>query len=271
MMTYETIEVHYEEQVCFLKLCRPNENNTITDRMIQECRHVLAGCGETIQIIVLEGLPTVFCLGIDFFEIDLSMAEQGGYGLSPEKLYDLWLQLAKGPYVTIAHVRGKANAGGLGFVSACDIVLADQTAEFSLSELLFGLLPACVLPFLIRKVGYQRAHYMTLTTHSIRAQQAQQWGLVDSIDSDSEALLRRHLLRFRRISKEAIQQYKRYIFSLSDPLSPLKMTAADTNRAVFSNIDALRKISRYVQTGRLPWEDYGLRGERNDGARRYST
>jgi len=62
----------------------------------------------------------------------------------------LWLRLATVRTVTISHVRGKANAGGIGFVAASDIVLADETAQFSLSELLFGLYPACVLPFLIR-------------------------------------------------------------------------------------------------------------------------
>nr|WP_269820011.1 enoyl-CoA hydratase-related protein [Bacillus velezensis] len=42
---------------------------------------------------------------------------------------------------------GVANAGGIGFVAASDIVIADDTAVFSLSELLFGLFPAMVLPF----------------------------------------------------------------------------------------------------------------------------
>jgi hypothetical protein len=36
--------------------------------------------------------------------------------------------------ITVFHVRGKVNAGGVGFVVANDIVLVDQTVQFSLSE-----------------------------------------------------------------------------------------------------------------------------------------
>jgi len=53
--------------------------------------------------------------------------------------------------VVIAKVEGKVNAGGVGLVAASDIVVAHTQATFGLSEALFGLLPACVMPFLIRK------------------------------------------------------------------------------------------------------------------------
>ncbi len=66
---------------------------------------------------------------------------------NPERLYDLWLRLATGPFITISHVRGRVNAGGIGFVATSDIVLAERSAQFSLSELLFGVFPARYFPF----------------------------------------------------------------------------------------------------------------------------
>jgi len=127
------------------------------------------------------------------------------------------LRLATGPYVTIAHVRGTANAGGVGFVAASDIVLADETAQFSLSELLFGLYPACVMPFLIRRIGFQKANYFTMMTKPISAMLACEWGLVDAVEPVSEVLLRRHLQRLRRLSKTAIRRYKTYMSRISGP------------------------------------------------------
>ena len=194
-MNYETIKVRYEEQVCYLQLFRPDANNTINDRLIEECRHVLSLCEEQVTIVVLEGLSGVFCMGADFGSIHANMAAGHQPRNRPEPLYDLWLQLAAGPYVTIAHVRGKANAGGVGFAAACDIVLADDTAEFSLSELLFGLFPACVMPFLFRLIVYQRSHYLTFKTKTVQIHEAQAWGLSDAYDRQSEMLVRRHLLR----------------------------------------------------------------------------
>jgi polyketide biosynthesis enoyl-CoA hydratase PksH len=169
-------------------------------------------------------------------------------------MYDLWLRMANGPYVTISHVRGQANAGGVGFVAASDIVLADETAQFSLSELLFGLYPACVLPFLIRRIGFQKAHYLTLMTQPISAEQAFEWGLVDAVEPQSEALLRRHLQRLRRLSKTAIRRYKSYMSRISMPLQNLKSTAVAGNREVFSDAANLQAITRYVERGVFPWE-----------------
>jgi polyketide biosynthesis enoyl-CoA hydratase PksH len=151
-------------------------------------------------------------------------------------------------------VRGKTNAGGLGFVAASDIVLADNTAIFSLSELLFGLFPAVVLPFLSRRVGFQRAHYLTLTTKSITVEQAYNWGLVDAYEEESASLLRKHLLRLRRLPKTGIIRYKKYMNGLHDSLLSSKDAAVMANQEVFSDQSNLNGIYRYVEEGEFPWQ-----------------
>ena len=253
-MIYETIKVRFQESVCFLQIDRPDANNTINGELVAECNHVLSECEESATVVVLSGSPEVFCFGADFKAI--ASASNGSHEMNdgPGPLYDLWLRLATGPYVTISHVRGKANAGGVGFVAASDIVLADETAQFSLSELLFGLYPACVLPFLIRRIGSQKAHYLTLTTQPISARQACEWGLVDVCEPMSEGLLRRHLQRLRRLSKVAIQRYKTYMSRISLPLEELKSPAVAANTEVFSDAGNLQAITRYVEHGVFPWE-----------------
>ncbi|BBB92535.1 MAG TPA: enoyl-CoA hydratase/isomerase [Methylomusa anaerophila] len=253
-MNYQTIQVRFQDSVCFLKIYRPDANNAINDQLIEECHQVLSLCEELITVIVLEGLPEVFCFGADFQEINSQMSSGQQRQASPEPVYDLLMKLATGPYVTISHVRGKANAGGVGFVAASDIVLADTSAQFSLSELLFGLFPACVLPFLIRRIGFQKANYLSLMTQPISVQQAYQWGLVDAYDMSSETLLRKHLLRLRRLSKTGILRYKRYVSQLYDSLLHSKPLALAASKEVFSDPDNLELICRYVETGQFPWE-----------------
>jgi polyketide biosynthesis enoyl-CoA hydratase PksH len=254
-MNYQTLQVRFQGPICFLGIHRPEANNTINRVLVEECAHVLSLCEESVTIVVLEGLPEVFCFGADFAEIHAEMVNGQQHEQNAEPLYHLWLQLATGPYITIAHVRGKANAGGVGFVAASDIVLADQTAQFSLSELLFGLFPACVLPFLIRRIGFQKAHYMTLTTQPISVQRAQAWGLVNEYEETSESLLRKHLLRLRHLSKTAIVRYKRYINELDATLREVKSLAVAANHEVFSDPDNLKGIVRYVEEGLFPWQD----------------
>lgn len=257
-MGYQTLKVRFEasssqsdDDICFLQLFRPDANNTINGQMINELHEVSRICREKVKILILEGLPEVFCFGADFQAMakELSPSEN-----SAETLYDVWLDLATGPYLSIAHVRGKVNAGGVGFVAASDIVLADTHAEFSLSELLFGLFPACVLPFLIRRVGFQRAHTITLMTKPVNVEQASDWGLVDAFSENSSTLLKQHLLRFRRLNKTAIQRYKSYMNELDNSLVTAKSKALSENLKMFSDKTNIDKITRYVSTGKFPWE-----------------
>lgn len=253
--SYKTIRVRTDDSICFIQIYRPDANNTINDLLVEEFTSALELCEKSVKIVVVEGLPEVFCFGADFKGIQENLENDDlNQEQNPEPLYNLWLKIATGPYLTIAHVRGKVNAGGVGFVAACDVVLCEEKSVFSLSELLFGLMPACVLPFLIRRMGFSKANYMTLTTQPISAKQALDWGLVDGYEENSENLLRKHLLRFRRFSKAGISRYKKYLNSLDLSLMSCKKKAINANIEVFSDKSNLEKITRYVKTGQFPWE-----------------
>lgn len=253
-MEYKTIRVKFKEQICFIQFYRPEANNCISDLMIEEFYHVLELCEASTTIVVLEGLPEVFCFGADFKGIHDQLETGKDRKHDPERLYDLWLKIAMGQYITISHVKGKVNAGGVGFVAASDIVLADNTAQFSLSELLFGLYPACVLPFLIRRIGFQKAHYLTVMTHPINAKQAYEWGLIDVLDTKSDSLLRKHLIRLRYLSKRGISRYKNYMNKLNGSLLNSKALAVSANIDMFTDTQNLDQIYKFVETGIFPWE-----------------
>jgi polyketide biosynthesis enoyl-CoA hydratase PksH len=255
MTTFETIRVRFDDDICFIQIYRPEDNNSINNLLVQEFSVVLDQCEQSAKIVVLEGLPEVFCFGADFKELQNNVEKPvHNQEQNPEPLYNVWLRLTSGPYVTVAHVRGKANAGGIGFVAACDVVLCEEKTIFSLSELLFGLMPACVLPFLIRRIGFSKAHYLTLMTQPVSAKQAHEWGLVDAYDANSENLLRKHLLRLRRLSKTGVSRYKRYMNTLNNFPAVSKSSAITANIEVFSDQNNLDKITRFVKTGQFPWE-----------------
>ena len=144
---FQAVRTWRDGAICQLQIHRPEAANTINATLVDECHRVLDDCESWASVVVLSGLPEVFCFGADFRGLrDQAQAHD------PGSLYRLWLRLAQGPFVSVAQVRGKANAGGVGFAACCDLVLCDDAASFSLSELLFGLVPACVLPFLVRRV-----------------------------------------------------------------------------------------------------------------------
>lgn len=248
--TYERLRVRFNGQICFIQLHRPEADNAIDQQLIDECSEALRHCEHAASVVVLEGLPDIFCSGADFHEI--TNHPEGG-AQDPGSLYGLWRRLARGPYVTVAHVRGRVNAGGVGFVAACDIVLSDEKATFGLSELLFGLMPACVMPFLIRRIGLARANYLALSTRPVAARQAETWGLVDVCDASSDDLLQAQLLRLRRLDKRAIARYKQYAAKLEDALERNEPAAIEANLDVFSDPSNLAKIIRFATTGQFPW------------------
>jgi polyketide biosynthesis enoyl-CoA hydratase PksH len=250
---FETINVHVDGQICHIKFNRAEENNSINLKMIEEFDVITSYCSEVkhgISILVLSGNSDVFSLGGDF----VSTANDHGIP-DPSLLFDSWYRMATGSFISICLVEGRVNAGGLGFIAASDIVLAGPRATFSLSEMIFGLFPACVLPFLIRRIGYQKANYMTLMTNTIGAEKAKDWHLVDEFSDQIDDVLRLHLIRLKRLDKRTIKSYKHYMNETqSFYLKQAKNTAVNANRSMFSDETIKSNIKRYVDDLKFPWE-----------------
>jgi polyketide biosynthesis enoyl-CoA hydratase PksH len=252
-MSARAVNVRFEDSVCFVDLDDPHTRNAITHELVEQCHVALDECVRHATVVVFSGSAEVFCSGVDFNAVRRAI-DGAQVAADPQALYDLWLRMTREPYTVVSHVRGSTNAGGIGFLAASDVVIAASTAQFSLSELLFGLFPACVLPFLIRRIGRQKAHYLTLMTHAFSAQQACELGLVDVQSNDSSDLLRRHLLRLRRLSKAAIGRYKDYTARLDDFLVRTGPLAVAANREMFRDPEVQRSIQRYLDDGVFPWE-----------------
>lgn len=250
-MSLPCLAVEDRDGVRTVTLMRPETGNVLNAALVGELSAVLSACEaeDGPKVLVLAGAPLVFCAGGDF------QAAAAGDDLDPAHLYDLWRRLSDGPFVSVAAVRGRVNAGGVGLAAACDMVLAESNASFALSELLFGLFPACVLPFLIRRVGAQRAHYLTLSTQPIPAAQALDWGLVDAVEDPLDGLLRKHLLRLRRLDKAAIGRYKRHRTALTGTVEAARPAALAANRDLFADPIIRAGIARYVTEGKFPWEE----------------
>ena len=91
-------------------------------------------------------------------------------------------------------------------------------------------------------------------TQPIPVNKACSWGLVDAYEEKSENLLRKHLLRLKLLTKNAIMRYKSYINKITHPLGQLKELAIKANLEVFSDPQNINGIKNFVETGIFPWE-----------------
>lgn len=247
MKQYKTVTIEFIQDVCYVNFIINDKINTITSELIFEMENIIRYCDNqvNIRVLVLQGSKNSFCSGADFNEIMKIKPDKKEYFKMAEALYRVWLKLSHSRFISIAHVEGIAKAGGMGFVAACDIVISNSTAEYSLSELLFGVYPACVLPFLQRRIGRQRSHYLILSTRPINPQVAYEWGLVDAVNQDSKALLRHHLIRLTKLDPKGVEEYKKYSEILNGSLEPLANIAATENSEIFSKTNFYEKINFY--------------------------
>ena len=107
-------------------------------------------------------------------------------------------------------VQGTAAAGGVGLAAACDAVLATDEATFALTELLFGLTPAIILPYLAQRLSPQKLRWMALSAQTLTAQESLYAGLADFVCPSDKApiVLRSWVRRLQRVEPHAVGVWK---------------------------------------------------------------
>lgn len=149
---------------------------------------------EDAKLLMIRSGETSFCLGMDLEGLESSLENEenhhgaggnsgGDHRSGGVKRYSsLLYSIAGCTKPVIALVEGDVKAGGVGLAAACDIVIADENASFELSEVLFGLVPYNVLPYVFSlRMSPQRFRYMVLTAARVNAHEARNLGLVDRV------------------------------------------------------------------------------------------
>lgn len=182
--SYETIEVSIRDRVARVALNRPDVRNAFNEVMIEDLIRVLEKVerDDAVRVFVLTGKGTAFCSGADLNW----MKKMKGFTVEENyrdamRLAELMFKLYNLPKPTIARVNGASIGGSNGLVAACDIVIASHRAEFSLSEVKIGLVPACIGPYLVKRIGEAACRDLFLTGERISADQAKNLGLVNDV------------------------------------------------------------------------------------------
>jgi isohexenylglutaconyl-CoA hydratase len=133
-----------------------------------------------------------------------------------------FIRLCNLPQVVIAAVQGSAHAGGLGWLCAADIAIATADARFAAPEAKRGLVPAQILPWMVRRMGRSNAARMVLQGNVIDAPEAARIGLVHQLVADAaalEAAVQAVIADCRQGAPRALAETKKLIAALG-PLSP---------------------------------------------------
>lgn len=169
-----------------ITLDRPDRHNAFDEHVIAALTGALdaVAADPTARVVILTGAGASFSAGADLGWMR-RMAEAG----RDENLADaralgrLLERLDTMPQPTIALVNGPAYGGGVGLIAACDIALAVPGAQFSLSEVRLGLIPAVIGPYVARAIGARACRRYFLTAERFSAGTAERLGLVTVVDA----------------------------------------------------------------------------------------
>ncbi|MFI6340837.1 enoyl-CoA hydratase/isomerase family protein [Streptomyces sp. NPDC050535] len=176
-----SVEVHYEDELAWVRLDRPPLNlfDTAQQRQADAALRELRGA-TGVRAVVFTGAGGHFSAGGDIAEMGtLTPAQVADYAA---RISRLTREVAALPVPVIAAVRGYALGGGCELALAADIRICTPTARFGLPEIPLGLIPgAGGTQRLPRLIGLSRAKDILFSGRQVTATEAERIGLVDEI------------------------------------------------------------------------------------------
>ena len=250
MTSYNRILVDAGPASTRITLNRPDKRNAIDALLLAELKQALAEARDA-RVIVLTGAGKDFCSGADLSALhkirDAGVLENMD---DARNLADLFTAMRRHPRPIVAAVRGRALAGGCGLASACDLIVAAESAQFGYPEVNIGFVPAMVMAILRRNVSEKRAFELITRGSEIGAEAAKQFGLVNQVfsDEDFETEVTTYVRGFEKMSKSAVALTKKLLYqidgmSFGDALE----TGVDVNVIARLTEDCQKGIAQFLK------------------------
>ena len=182
----EHIITEIRDRVLRIELCRAEKRNAITVAMYEAMAAAMQRAADDtlVRVILIHGQPGVFTSGNDISDF-LNHPPEGKQ--SPVFRFLTLISRADKPIV--AAITGPAVGIGTTMLLHCDYVVAGESAQLSVPFVNLGLCPeggsSMLLPL---AVGHLRAAELLLFGEPIGARLACEWGLVNSVVADYQAI-----------------------------------------------------------------------------------
>lgn len=252
----EPLVVERADRIAYFTLNRPDKRNALNDELVGALKSALqsADSDPDVHVIALRGAGPDFCSGADLSALRrISEASVMENVADVDSLAELFLLPRRLRKPLVALVRGRALAGGCGLATACDLVLASETARFGYPEARIGFVAAMVMAILRRSVPEKVAFELLTRGHTIIASEARRIGLVNHVfpDADLEAESERFLLEMAERSQSAVQLSKRLLYH-SDGMSfeAALRAGADVNVIARMTEDMQAGVARFLAKDR---------------------
>ena len=171
-----------------LTLNRPEAGNALHTDLCKEMLDVSIRCDEDpeVRVLVVAANGRMFCAGGDLRSFG-AHADRLGPLLKEMtvRLHATFSRFARMRAPVVTAVNGIAAGGGFGLAMCSDLVIATESAAFTMAFTAAGLSPdSSSTWFLPRIIGLRRAQELMLTNRRLSAHEALEWGLVTRVVAD---------------------------------------------------------------------------------------
>jgi methylglutaconyl-CoA hydratase len=256
--TYTRIRLVRADGLGVVTLARPDKKNALDQQTAIElvaALRVLEAATE-VRVVILEGDGDDFCAGADLAALEATLeAGPSAHIEDARALGRVFTTMREMSKPIVAIVRGRALAGGAGLATACDIVLAEESAQFGYPEVRIGFVPAMVMTMLRRAVGEKRAMDLVLTCRLIGAAEAERIGLITRcIPSDTfPAEVAKTIDALARSPQAAVGMTKRLLYRMDDlDFAESVSVGVATNVESRATADFRAGVTRFLDRARQP-------------------
>jgi 2-(1,2-epoxy-1,2-dihydrophenyl)acetyl-CoA isomerase len=194
-MSDDAILFDVTDGLAHLTLNRPTRLNAVDPEAIglwQAIAHEIAE-RDDIGAVLFDANGRAFCAGGDVLAMSALGSGEGADGalgggtgdivrVLADRIHDGHRALRQSTKPIVAAVQGPVAGGGLGFMLVADLVVASDRATFASRYSDIGLTPDCgVSTLLPEAIGTRRALELTLTSRTLTAGEALDWGLVTEV------------------------------------------------------------------------------------------
>ena len=251
----ELVKVDIQDQVLVITLNRPEARNAVNYDTALQIAAALDELDSNPNVVVgiLTGANNTFCAGMDLkaFAKDGQRPYVGRRGFA-----GICEQPPRKPL--IAAIEGYALAGGLEIAMSCDMVIAGASAKFGLPETKRGIVPGSGgMLRLPARVPYVIAMELVLTGDMFSAEQAAEWGLINRVVPEGEALKGALELaaRIKENGPLAVQTAKQIISQSKDwPQAHMFDLQRPRIDPIFVSADAKEGATAFAEKRKLVWQ-----------------
>jgi 2-(1,2-epoxy-1,2-dihydrophenyl)acetyl-CoA isomerase len=196
MPDFETLTFAQSGPTTSIVLNRPDAANGMNDTMTRELSVAAALCDTAAtKVVTLTGAGRFFCAGGDLKAMAAAPSAGAFVKGIADDLHRALSTFARMDAVLITAINGVAAGAGFSLAVTGDLVLAADSAKFTMAYTRAGLSPdGSSSYYLPRLIGIRRTQELMLTNRTLSAAEALDWGLVTEVVPDADLAARTEAL-----------------------------------------------------------------------------